>query len=217
MCNQVVWWDVSCRLWFLSGGRGALVQASPLVISCTYSLKMWAGRRGLLWPHRLPALCIIRGWTLLRCGTEKQSEVSIHLERNAPSAQAYTLLVWLCICLFQASYSFRPFGFRMNRFIYHHFQTWMVMMATFQQWPIGYGNNSKSMLWNDRQSEQRGPPVHGQIPGVMWGLSGLVTKEDGCPCLMPFFPFHLCLSSLAFLMFSSLPVLSYIQELLQPS
>ena len=98
MCNQVVWWDVSCRLWFLSGGRGALVQASALVISCTYSLKMWAGRRGLLWPHRLPALCIIRGWTLLRCGTEKQSEVSIHLERNAPSAQAYTLLVWLCIC-----------------------------------------------------------------------------------------------------------------------
>lgn len=73
------------------------------------------------------------------------------------------------------------------------------------------------MLGNDRWSEQRGPSVRGQIPGVVWGLMGLVTEGDGCPCLMPLFPLHLRFSSLASLLFSSLPVLSYVQELLQPS
>lgn len=34
-------------VWFLSEGRGTLVQASCLaIIGCMYSLKMWAGRRG---------------------------------------------------------------------------------------------------------------------------------------------------------------------------
>lgn len=96
-------------LWFLSEGRGALVQSSHLAMNQLH-IQVWrcglAGE-GLLWPQTSCPLHHSRMDTTemwYRKSTVEEPEST----RSEMCLQCRFMLFWLCIYLFQASYSSRP-------------------------------------------------------------------------------------------------------------
>lgn len=100
LCGKMSFVD---SLWFLSDGTSFILSYQLHIQSEDVG---WQER--VCFDHRLPVFCVIQGWTLLRCGTEKAQREKPESIGSEMCLQCRFMLFWLCIYLFQASYSSRP-------------------------------------------------------------------------------------------------------------